>query len=161
MPDLRFEVTVNTRSTVVVSGAGELGHGAPRREDLTISVLVRTAEDLAIEKRDRVEAALSDALELDRANGDSLAFSVGLASAPATTVQRSARPGTVAPRMEDLAAPNPWGWLYSRWTLMALVLMGLAALVLRPRRQLDDQEAASFAELLRSSIAEREIADAK
>ena len=44
---------------------------------------------------------------------------------------------------------------------MALVLMGLAALVLRPRRQLDDQEAASFAELLRSSIAEREIADAK
>ncbi len=133
---------------------------APGRANYTFTLLVRTPDILDETARTAAEAALVDALELDRSRGDVLTFSVGAFVAPPENRAR-----TVAePRLGNAAhagSPatpvwNPLDLLLSRWGLIALVLIGVIALAVRPRRRLADAEAASFAETLKRSTRQQE-----
>ena len=164
VPGLNFETTVSTRQSVSFGSetAAKDERSTPGREQLTLGVLVRTENELAGRDREAIEAALTDALELDRARGDSLAFSVGPAGPPAWA------PSRVPPQVDPVQATIPtfspttsYSWLFSRWTFLGLVLLAIFILVIRPRRRLDDEESASFAELLKNATAEREFANAR
>lgn len=162
VPGLRFEATVNAREPVAFAGEAPDGQrGTPDRHKLALGVLVRTQTELDPADREAIETALADALELDRGRGDSLTFLLGL-SAPEQWSQPALAPEPARPAPAPEADASLWpSWLFTRWTLIGLALITIAALVVRPRRRLDDEEAASFAELLKSAAAERETADAR
>jgi flagellar M-ring protein FliF len=159
----RFEITVNARRT----GEGGVDRGAelrdsPDRRNVVLSVLVRTQSEIEASDREAVEAALADALGLERARGDSLVFSLGLtgtAGPPAVDpLPVAGGPPTTA------TAPVSEEWtdiLFSRWAVIVFVLLALLALAVRPRRQLDDQGAEDFGELLRNAVADERLVDAR
>lgn len=165
VPALRFEATVNAREPVAFAEeAVAAERGAPDRDKVALGVLVRTENELDPMDREAIEAAVADALELDRARGDSLTFLLGLTAArnwepAASAPDEAAQAPAVA--ASDAVAGDWSSWLFSRWTLIGLALLAIAALIVRPRRQLDDEETTSFAELLKSAAAEREVADAR
>lgn len=169
LPELRFQVSVSARSPVTVAPTPEDAISAvpspdagPARDGMSLGVLIRTRAEPEAAERDRIEAALTDSLGLDRGRGDSLQFALGWVEAPPAAIPVVADPasGATPSSTEDLPSPLSWDWLFSRWTLVVLALAGIAALILRPRRQLEDAEAASFAALLKGQLAEREPADA-
>ncbi len=162
-PGLRFQVTVSTRQPATPAGGEPAAQRtALSRDQFVLNVMVRTRDELDPARQERIEAALSDTLGLDRGRGDALVFSIGLVSSPAPlpTPIPSAPPGTAEPAVA-LDTGGNWDWLFSRWTLIVLVLATIAALIVRPRRQLDDVQAASFAELLKGGIGDREALDGR
>lgn len=170
-PELAFELSVVTTPT----GDGErLGvaitpveddlttRGQPGRAENSLRVLVRTVEPLSAGDSEAIESALVAALDLDRAKGDALNFTTGavgaFGGAPPMVV-----PAPAAGVPMPSAVPQEWKWddgmgevLFSRWTVGAFLLLLVIVLLLRPRRQLDAEEAASFAELLRNSACDRQ-----
>jgi flagellar M-ring protein FliF len=160
---LRFQVAVSTRQPALPAGQALSGErAAPSRDQFVLNVMVRTGEALDPAQQERIETALSDTLGLDRGRGDALVFSVGLVDAPAPRpVPIPAVPAAGEPSVVKFDTGGTWDWLFSRWTLIALALTAIVALVVRPRRQLDDEQAASFAELLKDGMVEREALDAR
>lgn len=159
----RFEVTVNARRTSpAATQLPETPASVLDRRELALSVLVRTPDELPSDDREAAEAAVTDALHLDRAHGDALVFSVGLESAQAAVPIPPADASEAAPAAPSLTAPVEWTkYLFTRWTLIAIVVLTLLLLVVRPRRRLDDQEAENFGELLKTASADREFADVR
>lgn len=147
------------------SAAGDTAssdRGTPGRSNYYFTLLVRTPDALDETTRAAAEAALSDALELDRGRGDVLTFSVG-AFAAASGARATARPAAPVDDPRNAAtAETASSWdlvdfLMSRWGLIALALIAVIAFALRPRRRLADAEAASFAEVLKRSTRQQEV----
>jgi len=162
-PGLRFQVTVSTRQPALPAGGGPAAQRAAlSRDQFVLNVMVRTRDELDPAQQERIEAALSDTLGLERGRGDALAFSIGLISTPAPApVPIPSGPSAVAESTGKIASAGTWDWLFSRWTIIVLALALIAALIVRPRRQLDNEQAASFAEMLKGGIGEREALDAR
>jgi flagellar M-ring protein FliF len=162
-PGLRFQVTVSTRQPALPAAADPATQRAsPSRDQFLLNVTVRTRDELDAAQQERVEAALSDTLGLERGRGDALIFAIGLVTSPApAAVPSPSLPAAADASAGKLEASGVWDWLFNRWTIVLLVLGVIAALILRPRRQLDDEQAASFAALLKGGIGEREALDAR
>jgi flagellar M-ring protein FliF len=162
-PGLRFQVTVSTRQPALPAAADPATQRAsPSRDQFLLNVTVRTRDELDAAQQERVEAALSDTLGLERGRGDALIFAIGLVTSPApAAVPIPSLPAAADASAGKLEASGVWDWLFNRWTIVLLVLGVIAALILRPRRQLDDEQAASFAALLKGGIGEREALDAR
>jgi flagellar M-ring protein FliF len=162
-PGLHFQVTVSTRQPAMAArGEPARRHAALSHDQFVLNIMVRTRDELDPARQERIEAALSDTLGLDRGAGDALIFSIGLVSSPVPApAPIPSTPVAVAEPAGVSDAGGTWDWLFSRWTLIALVLAVIAALIVRPRRQLDDEQAASFAELLKGGIGDRETLDAR
>lgn len=164
-PGTRFEVTVNVRRSAQPADSATTAEdrGMPARETLILDVAVRTATVLASDVEERMTAAISDRLELDRPRGDSLKFAVGPIG---VAFQRpDGSPAYRAPpaqaRAPAASSSSDWpfdiGW--RAWALL-VVFLAIFALAVRPRRRLDDAQAQSFADLLKSSTLEREGSNA-
>jgi len=162
-PGLRFQVTVSTRQPALPAGREPDAQSTTlSRDQFVLNVMVRTRDELEPAQQERIEATLSDTLGLDRGRGDALVFSIGLVSAPSPIpVPVPSVPAAGVQPTDKLAADASWDWLFNRWTIILLILGVIAALIVRPRRQLDDEQAASFAELLKGGIADREAFDAR
>ncbi|WP_332819474.1 flagellar basal-body MS-ring/collar protein FliF [Sphingopyxis sp.] len=160
-PDARFEVTVNVRRPLQPEGVGsaETDRGMPARDTMILDVSVRTAAVLATDVEGQITAAISDSLTLDRGRGDTLKFAVGPVG---MTFQRpDARQEVRQPpvdnrrQADNSAADWPFGTSWRPWALL-LVFLAIFALAVRPRRRLDDAQALSFAEHLKSTTLDRE-----
>lgn len=165
-PDTRFDVTVNARRPVQ-TGSGEPAdgdRGLPARAALILDVQIRTAQTLPGEVEERIGAAVADTLMLDRQRGDALRFTtgrVGLAFRNASAAMSP--PPAAAPDAREDAPPTAgesWTSGWRPWALLVTFLV-ILALALRPRRNLDDDQAASFAEQLKAMASERGAADAE
>lgn len=160
-PDARFEVTVNVRRPLQPEGAdsAETDRGMPARDTMILDVSVRTAAVLATDVESRITAAVSDSLILDRGRGDTLKFAIGpigMASQRPDARQEIRQPPVDDRRQADNSATNwPFGTSWRPWALL-LVLLAIFALAVRPRRRLDDAQALSFAEHLKSTTLDRE-----
>lgn len=165
LPSRRYEIIVNTRRLATLPAApvsdqaapgttptSEAARATPERDAVALMVQVRTADALPSELQSRVEAALTDRLQLSRERGDSLQFRIGAlwdgnaatpVRDPAPAASVAAKPGQID---NPLSGPIVW-WVVSALAVAAL----LVGLVLRRRRRLDDSEALSFAEHLRKA----------
>lgn len=162
-PELSYDVIVNVRHDATLGEVAGDDRALPDRGRSALTVLVRTEAPLAPEVQARVEAALTDSLTLRRDAGDTLRFTVGaIGLSPAMPVASAATPAPPrsAPVVADAVAPG-WGETvnWSLWLGLAL-LGGVAFLLLRPRRRLDEGEAQSFADQLRAQALDRTPADA-
>lgn len=163
-----FEVMLNTRGVDSSNSfGGNEARPAPGREGMNFTIMVRTPGELSEDLRSAIETAVADTLALDLTGGDSLAFTIGAVSG-VTGIPTPIAGSTALPRRDAMASDqsalgewNLWETLPLRWWLLALVLMFLAALAIRPRRQLNDDDASSFADLLKSSTAEGDVAHAR
>lgn len=169
-PELAFEVSVIANSTLeseqlgesnAPPAASEMPRSRPSRVDRSLRVLVRTFEPLSERDRGAVKNALIAALDLDRGNGDVLNFTTGAVGVSARSAEMPASIPAASVAAPSNAAQG-WEWddgmgetFFSRWTAAALLLVALLVLLLRPRRRLDQAEAASFAELLRTAAVDR------
>lgn len=169
LPGLSFDVELTARppSPVAIDPAAEGSapassqndRAAPSREGLIVRVLVRTPVELGVDERNVIQSALVSELDLAEGRGDILAFSTGaLASSLPDTVPSTGRPAP-AP-VSPIATDTGWSaqtgsLLSSKWTWIALLALFLTAVVAWPRRRLPDEEAASFAELLKSTALDR------
>lgn len=165
----RYEIFVNTRRIATKApalSASEPGattpepvagqaRATPERDAVALMVQVRTTEALPAELQSRVEAALTDRLELSRDRGDSLQFITGAIwegspAEPAKSASPAEAPAASAPVSDSLLlGPLVW-WIVGG----ILAVAALAWLLLRSRRKLDDSEAVSFAEHLRKAAME-------
>lgn len=171
LPDKRYEITVNTRRlatrpdpapsispTTTASdspNAGSSTRAMPERDSVALVVQVRTADALAPEVQSRVEAALTDRLQLSRQRGDSLQFVTGPlwdGTNPASASTEATEPA----RKAAAAAEQPWfDTALAWWFAGGLILAGLLALLfMRSRKQIDEAEAMSFADHLRKAALE-------
>lgn len=179
LPSLRFDVEVSARPREAVvaeptddaAGDGEqtdvtpariANRSTPERDQLALRVMVRTPQTLSSEERDAIETVLVDTLGLAQRRGDVLNYTTGAlaVAAPGTTSPIAAES---VPASSDTAyqREGEWGddwvtYLLSRWTIIVVVLLGMALLVIIPRRRLSRDETSSFAEMLKASAAERE-----
>lgn len=130
--------------------------------DRSMRVMIRTPQQLSPEERSLISDALADAVALSSADGDMLDFTTGaLAAAPAVAAApvTETLPAPTSPEGDWAASSDPlaslggfsWGWL-----AIPLGLIALALFAARPRRKLSEDEADSFAELLRGANLERE-----
>ena len=173
LPGLRFEVQVAARQTGFLSiddaangevpSIADTARATPGRDDIALRVMVRTPQELGPEERDIIQVALTDTLGLAEGRGDVLAFSTGTLTG-AVSSSASPLPAAVPAASETSSEiDESWTWdqglgeqLFSRWTMIMFVLLGIALLVIWPRRRLASEDAASFAEMLKSASAERE-----
>jgi flagellar M-ring protein FliF len=170
LPNFPFELSVIANTPIagaqlgpplpLVQGATD-SRSQPARTDSSLRVLLRTLAPLSDGDREAIKNALVAALQLDRGKGDVLHFTTGAVGAIATGPSPTPPMPAASPPLPESSAKS-WKWsdgmgdaLFSRWTAAALLLVVVLALLLRPRRQLDQDEAASFAELLRTAAAER------
>lgn len=141
-------------------------------EGRSLRVMIRTPQELSPEERTLISDALADAISLSSASGDMLDFTTGaLASAgeagfqaPGGALAPSASPPSPAidqsPQGDWATSSDPFGgiggfpWI---WLLIPLAIVVLALFAARPRRKLSEDEADSFAELLRSANLERDL----
>ncbi|MEP0391770.1 MAG: flagellar basal-body MS-ring/collar protein FliF [Erythrobacter sp.] len=141
-------------------------------EGQALRVIIRTPQELSPEERTLISDALADAISLSSASGDMLDFTTGaLASAGETGFQSpghalapSASPASPAtdqtPQGDWATSSDPFGgiggfpWI---WLLIPLGIVMIALFAARPRRKLSEDEADSFAELLRSTNLERDF----
>lgn len=160
-PDTRFEVSVNVRRPLQSESASsaETNRGMPARDTMILDVSVRTATVLASDVEGRITAAISDSLTLDRARGDTLKFAigpVGVAFQRSDLSQEARQPPAANPRQADRSDTDwPFGTSWRPWVLL-LAFLAIFALAVRPRRRLDDAQALSFAEHLKSTTLDRE-----
>lgn len=158
-PETRFTVTVNPRQMpgLDVQAEAETTRGAPDRADIVLDVAVRTLVPFDADVQSRIEAAIADRLSLDRAKGDALKFTVG----PLGGAYRSSTPAPTS--MIAAAEDTPSSPVTSDWTIggdgriwaLLVVFLVILALTLRPRRRLDDAQAGSFADQLKTMAADR------
>jgi len=160
-PDARFEVTVNVRRPLQPEGAAsaETDRGMPARDTMILDVSVRTAAVLATDVEGRITVAISDSLTLERARGDTLKFAVGpvgVAFQRPDARQEVRQPSADNRRQADNSTADwPFGTSWRPWALL-FVFLAIFALAVRPRRRLDDAQALSFAEHLKSTTLDRE-----
>lgn len=174
LPGMQFDLTIAARPRAPAPSpqtAAEDGEenataapvrAAPDRETTALRVQVRTPQALGDEERDAIKSALVDALGLAENRGDVLTYTTGAltGSLPIGTPVLSEASSATPPAGE--AASGSWtmsedflGMLLSRWTIIMLVLLALAAFVIWPRRRLAQEEASSFAEMLKSASIDR------
>ncbi|WP_298334513.1 flagellar basal-body MS-ring/collar protein FliF [uncultured Erythrobacter sp.] len=129
-------------------------------EDRSLRIMVRTPQELSPEERSIISDTLTDAIALSGASGDMLDFTTGALAAadqpPPRTVTEQAPPspqGDWTANSDPLTNIAGLSWL---WLAIPLGIVVLALFAARPRRKLSDEEADSFAELLRSANLERE-----
>ena len=166
LPGLSFDVELTVRPTapdrvdqLSAEGGTTVDRSTPSREGTAFRILVRTPMELSDEDRAVIQTALVQAMDLSEPRGDVLAFSTGALSRQ-LPAEESSR--TVVPAAPVAASPAEPGWgdetatlFSSKWTWILLVVVVLVALVLWPRRRLAEEETASFAELLKSSVYDR------
>lgn len=164
-PGTRFEVKVNVRYAVIATGRETGDRAMPDRTDLTLDVSVKTAGALTEPMQDRIEATLADALSLDWGRGDTLKFTVGpvgFVSPPADEQLAARRPSEDRGIDRDATASGDWSEGSAWWPWIAVVvLIVLGVVLIRPRRRLDNSQALSFAEQLKTASLDREDAGAR
>lgn len=179
LPDMQFEIHVAARpaqaraaitstsnedeveSTGAPASQVEL-RSSPDRETTALRIQVRTPQSLSREERDLIQTSLIDELNLAEGRGDILTFTTG-ALTGALPIEQTAQIGATQSSVPDAPqASGSWGLsdsmfelLLSRWTIIMFVLLGIVAFVVWPRRRLADEEAASFAEMLKSAAGDR------
>jgi flagellar M-ring protein FliF len=147
MPDLRFQMRVETRAA---SGDGAVTAADGTTRDFSLLVAVATPAPLAREEADRLRDALTAALALDPAIGDTILFQVSPGVAPPAVVASPAASVAALPA----SAPATNGW--ALWAGLAALSLAAAVLVLRrrPATALDAQARSEFAARLRAAMAE-------
>ncbi|WP_432200678.1 flagellar basal-body MS-ring/collar protein FliF [Erythrobacter sp. W53] len=179
LPGLQFELEVaarpaQARPTPPSTASEDEGESAdapapqaelrssPDREATALRVQVRTPQSLSREERDQIQTSLVDGLDLAEGRGDVLTFTTG-ALTGALPIEQTAQTSTTQSSVPNAPqASGSWGltdsmfeMLLSRWTIIMFVLLGIVAFVVWPRRRLADEEAASFAEMLKSAAGDR------
>lgn len=174
LPGMRFDIELAARpatvppapveadgADVAVADSPAPVRGLPDRNDLALSVVVRTPQTLAAEERAAIEAALREELGLSEPRGDTLVFSTGAL----TQAVPGANPAPAAQIDAPAASydqPAEWDWsnatsafFDSRWSWFVLALLAIGLLVVWPRRRLAKEDVATFAEMLKSASQER------
>lgn len=167
LPGMPFEVEISARQSDLSSDSDTSSEqsvmaerNVPGRDNIALRVLVRTPHNLAKEERDAIEFALIDGLGLAGGRGDVLAFTTGaLGQNLATPTVHGAEPTKSAQTPQASGFMTDWGEdllqsLLSRWTLIGLIILAIAVYTAWPRRNLAAEEAASFAELLKSGLSQ-------
>jgi flagellar M-ring protein FliF len=138
--------------------AGTDAAAALGARDFPLSIVFLTLSPLAPEDEQRARDAITSAVALDAARGDSLTFEVGpIESAPAAEALPAPRtavtsvPDFTAAVAADAVWPAAWIWA------VGCVLLAITALVFLRRRQrdealLDDADHDAFAERLRRQL---------
>ncbi|MEM1051302.1 MAG: flagellar basal-body MS-ring/collar protein FliF [Pseudomonadota bacterium] len=173
-PQQPFEIQISAFEQVATEaapdpeedGEGTSSSAPPNRQVLglegrSLRVMIRTPQELSPEERSLISDTLSDAVALSSASGDMLDFTTGaLASAPQTEPASAPAQNTAsAPQADWATSSDPLSdfvGLSWAWTALPLGLLALALFAARPRRKLSEDEADSFAELLRNANLERE-----
>lgn len=168
LPGMPFDVEITARNLGLgngleseVSAATSGARITPERNDLALRLLVRTPHTLGKEERDIIQSVLTGEFDLDERRGDVLTFTTGALNQALT----SAVPAIAADSVASLdtatdAQSESWsdeiGTVFpSKLTLIGLVLLAIATYAAWPRRRLAKEEAASFAEMLKSAAAMR------
>jgi flagellar M-ring protein FliF len=172
VPTLKYDVTVAAQRSAVPLDAANPTEAAPDRDmpdrnSLSLAVLVRTETALPADVQAKVESAIIGALVLRKERGDSLRFAIGAvvgdAAAPANAPSLSPRISPAPTTAAVAAGGQAWSARWPIWWLwggLALLLVAILVLLLRPRRRLDDAEIRAFAAALKTSSFEAELADA-
>ncbi|MEH3040419.1 MAG: flagellar basal-body MS-ring/collar protein FliF [Sphingomonas paucimobilis] len=145
------------RVTVRIAQDGPVAWDGGERS-FPLAVQVQTPVTPGTEERSRIAAALNDALAIDSARGDEVAFVTGPIEPVAIPVPRVAStPVALGEEMAAVPVQRGWGW----WIAAAVALGALGIVALRRRRArpvLDAAGQEAFALRLRQTL---EAADAR
>lgn len=166
IPGLRVEIRVFARelptAAITASGGSEPANtGSSAARNFQLRVVVRTAASLNEEDSEGLRLSIGEALQLNPDAGDSLEFEVGALGMASNGVSPAAfdlagETGASSPASAPYSETAPLAWLdliFSRWFLIIIFVIAIVAwLLIRQRRQLSDEDRASFAELLNGNL---------
>lgn len=175
LPGMRFDIELAARPAIVPPPAAEAdgaeaavsetpgpARAMPGRDDLALGVVVRTPQTLAAEERAAIEAALRGELGLSEPRGDTLVFSTGALTQAVAGANPAPMTDIADPATQAEAQPAEWEWgnaaagfFDSRWSWLVLALLGIALMVIWPRRRLAKDDVATFADMLKSAAQDR------
>lgn len=147
----------------------ETPSGATPDRDFALNIALRTEFELASQTREEIRQAISNTVALQPANGDVVRFEVAdLAVASGWGAAESQPASAVtapAPTNGVQAAPvsDPWqralDFVFSRWMLIVLLIIAIAALALRRRpERMSADERSEFSQQIEELLSRRQEA---